>query len=102
MVPQQVDEIFGQTLAGDYDDESPWEAVRRLHRIGTREVFDRAAQWCSSDNSLKRARGADVLAQLGRSADHPEHIFPDDCFVIVSTLAQKELEPLALTSAVYA
>jgi HEAT repeat protein len=102
MVSQQIDEIFGQTLAGDYDDESPWEAVRRLHIIGSREVFDRAAEWCSSDNPLKRGRGADVLAQLGKSPDHPEHNFPDECFAIVSSLVQKEQDPLALMSAVYA
>jgi hypothetical protein len=41
---QQIDRLFAQTLAGDYDDESPWNAVRALHGIGSRGVFDRAVQ----------------------------------------------------------
>jgi HEAT repeat protein len=102
MVPEQIDEIFAQTLTGDSDDGLPWKAVQKLHMFGSREVFDRAAEWCSSDNPLKRARGADVLAQLGKSPDRPEHTFPDECFAIVSALVQKEQDPLALMSAVYA
>jgi HEAT repeat protein len=102
MDPKQIDEIFAQTLTGDYDDELPWEAVRTLHGIGSREVFDRAAEWCSSDNSLKRARGASVLAQLGRTTDHPSNNFPEECFSVVSTLVQREKEPLPLLSAIHA
>jgi len=102
MGPEQIDEIFAQTLTGDYDDESPWDAVGALHRIGSREVYDRAAEWCSSDNPLKRARGTDVLAQLGRTVDHPTHNFPDECFSVVSALVQREKDPLALLSAVHA
>jgi len=45
MGPEQMDEILAQTLAGDYDDEWPWEAVGTLRRLGSREVYDRAAEW---------------------------------------------------------
>jgi HEAT repeat protein len=102
MSPERIDDIFAQTLTGDYDDEFPWNAVRKLHDIGSREVFDRAAVWCSSDNPLKRARGADVLAQLGVAPDHPTHASPDESFSIVSMMAQREKEPLPLLSALHA
>jgi HEAT repeat protein len=102
MGPEQMDEIFAQTLSGDYDDDSPWEAVLTLRRIGSREVFERAAEWCSSDNPLKRARGADVLAQLGRTIGHPNNNFPEECFSVVSALAQREKDPWPLLSAVHA
>jgi len=102
MGPEQLDEIFSHALTGDYDDESPWEAVRKLRGIGSREVFDRAAKWCSSDVPLKRARGADILAQLGRTAEHPSNNFPDECFSVVSALVQREKDSLPLFSAIYA
>jgi HEAT repeat protein len=102
MSPEQMDKIFSQTLMGDYDDESPWDAVRTLHRTGGREVFDRAAEWCRSHDPLRRARAADVLAQLGGTVDHPSNNFPEECFSVVSTLMQREKDPLPLLSAVHA
>src|SRR5260370_1738992 len=98
MGPEQIDEIFAQTLTGDYDDESPWDAVGALHRIGSREVYDRAAEWGSSDNPLKRARGTDVLAQLGRTVDHPTHTFPAARFSLLSALPHRSTAPLPLLS----
>jgi hypothetical protein len=62
MTMEQIDELFAQTLTGDYDDETPREAVSKLRKMGTREVFNRAAQWCASNDPLRRARGVDVLA----------------------------------------
>jgi HEAT repeat protein len=102
MVPEQLDEIFAQTLTGDYDDELPWKAVRTLRSIGTRQIFDRAAEWCSSENLLRRARGIDVLAQIGTTIEHPHNNFPDESFLIVSKLAQRESDPLPLLSAIHA
>ena len=102
MSPEQMDEIFAQTLTGDCDDESAWEAVRTLRRMGSREVFERAAEWCISDSPLKRARGADVLAQLGRTVDHPSNNFPEESFSVVSALARQEKDPWPLSSAVHA
>jgi HEAT repeat protein len=102
MGPEQMDELFAQTLTGDFDDQSPWEAVQALRRIGSREVFERASEWCGSDSPLKRARGADVLAQLGRTVDHPSNNFPEECFSAVSALARRERDPWPLLSAVHA
>jgi hypothetical protein len=88
-------------LTGDYDDESPWEAVRTLRRIGDREVCDRAAEWCRFDDPLKRARGGDVLVQLARTVEHPNNNLPEECFSLVSSLVQQEKEVLPLLSAVF-
>jgi HEAT repeat protein len=98
----QLDDIFARTLSGDYDDDLPWAAVRTLHRLGTREVFEYATEWSRSQNPLKRARAADVLAQLGKTADNPNNTFPDESFSVVSGLAQKEKDPLPLLSAIHA
>lgn len=100
MGPEEIDQVFAQTLMGAYDDDASWEAVRKLHLTGGREVYERAAEWCTSDNQLKRARGADILAQLGRTiAD--SHDFPEECFLAVSNLLQREKESLPLLSAIH-
>ena len=67
-----IDEIFARMLVGNYDDHLPWQAVQTLRLVGTREVLERAAEWCRSDDPLKRARGADVLAPQLRRLQHPE------------------------------
>lgn len=75
MTSPSIDELFASTLEGDYDDDAPWEAIRALRKLGTRDVFEIAAAWCKSDDPLKRARGIDVLSQLGKTADHPVNCF---------------------------
>jgi HEAT repeats len=102
MRPEEIDNTFAKMLIGDYDDDEPWKAVHDLRQTGTREVFDRAAEWSASENPLRRARGVDVLAQLGRTADHPSNNFPNESFAIVSALVQAETDPLPLDSAIYA
>lgn len=42
-----------------------WAHVRVLHFRSGRDVFDAAAELCSSQDQISRAVGADVLAQLG-------------------------------------
>jgi HEAT repeat protein len=102
MEPERLDEIFTRTLSGDYDDEAPWQAVQTLRNMGTRAIFDDAAEWCRSESPLKRARGADILAQLGRSADHPVNNFSSESFSVVAELVSKEKDTLPLMSAIYA
>lgn len=70
MTDGDIDELFAQTLQGDYDDDKPWDAVQSLRRIGTRQVFDKAVEWIKSAEPLERARGLDVIAQLGKTAEH--------------------------------
>jgi HEAT repeat protein len=102
MTSTAIDELFACTLKGNYDDDAPWQAVHALRKLGTRDVFDIAAAWCKSDNSLIRARGVDVLAQLGKTFDHPVHSFPEDAYAIISELVQREKDLRPMESAIYA
>src|SRR5438067_11866142 len=97
-----IEELFAQTLAGNYDDDAPWEAVHALRRLGTREIFEKARNWCDSDNPLMRARGADVLAQLGKTAEHSSNNFPEESYSVVEGLVRREMEARPLASAVAA
>lgn len=102
MASPEIDTLFAQTLMGDYDDELPWKAVSALRRIGTREVFDRAAVWCKSENPMERARGVSVLAQLGKTAEHPTNNFPEESYLAVSQMMQTEAEIEPLSAAIHA
>ncbi len=102
MTAEEICEIFAKTLTGDYEDDAAWDAVRELHRIGSREVFNRAADWCKSDNPLVRARGIDVLSQLGKTADHPNNSFPEESYSLVSDLLKQERDVQPLASAIAA
>lgn len=102
MAETDITHLFEQTLQGNYEDEAPWEAVRKLRHLGTREIFQYAADWCHSDDPLRRARGCDVLAQLGKTADHPTNNFPEDCYATVSQLAESETVVRPLGSAIAA
>jgi HEAT repeat protein len=102
MTLEHINELFAKTLLGDYEDDAPWQAVQELRRIGSREIFDRAAEWCRSREPLVRTRGLDVLAQLGRTLDHPSNSFPDESFSIVSSVLKDEQDIRPLDSAIAA
>ena len=70
--------------------------------MGTREIFVQAAEWCDSENPLLRARGADVLSQLGKTWEHRSNSFPEESYSVVSTLLQRENELPPLNSAIAA
>jgi HEAT repeat protein len=97
MSPVDIDEFFRQTLCGAYADEALWQAVHALRRFGTREIFEKAAEWCESDDPLATARGADVLARLGRTVEHSSNKFPEKSYPVMAGLAPRdtELRPLA-------
>jgi HEAT repeat protein len=63
-----VDELFA-VVVREADDDARWTAIRELHALGTREVFDRAAQLCHADDASTRIAGADILGQLNAYAD---------------------------------
>jgi HEAT repeat protein len=102
MASGTIDELFSRTLLEDYDADTPWRAVHDLQGIGSREVFARSVEWCASQDALKRARGADILAQLGKTVDHPTNNFPDEAFAVFSDLIRKETEAQPLSSAIHA
>jgi HEAT repeat protein len=97
---ENIDELFAQTLEGDHDDDAPWEAVRALRRIGSRDIFDRAVEWCRSEDPFKRARGAEVLAQLGKTAGHRENNFPEESYQVISHMLRHENHQRPLQSAI--
>ena len=110
MDASETEALFAQTLLGDYDDEAPWTAVSALRRDGSREIFERAAAWCSSDDALKRARGADVLCQLQRAHAknappeeyNPDWMFRDESYSLVTKMLEREEDPMVLDSAISA
>ena len=69
-----TEELFQASLQGDYEDEAAWDAVGALRLRKTEEVFQWAVRYCESAIPLERARGLDVLAQLG--------MHPDQCVAI--------------------
>ncbi len=101
MSTPQVDKLFQESILGNYDDEEPWNAVCELRQLGTREVFEQSALWCISPDPIRRARGADILAQLGQKIDHP-HAFPDEAFDILVKALEHETDQQALSSCLFA
>lgn len=63
-----VDELFA-VVVREQDDDSRWGAIRQLHALGTREVFERAGQLCRSREAAERVAGADILGQLTAFSD---------------------------------
>jgi HEAT repeat protein len=102
MSKADIQQLFTETLGGDYEDAAPWAAVRKLRQLGTREVFDVATRWCSSTDPLMRTRGIDVLAQLGQTVEHPANSFPDDSYSVVANLLTGESDVRPLNSAIAA
>lgn len=102
MMPFEIDDLFQQTLAPDYDDDLPWEAVHKLREIGSREVLEKAVAWCESPEPLYRARGLDVLAQLGRSMERHENSFPAESLKAVLKTLEAESDEQVLGSGLHA
>jgi len=108
MDPSEIDMLFARTLVGDPEAEDAWAAVHRLRLNGCREIFDRAATWCDSDDPRKRARAANVLCQLRRAplsddlAGETERLFADESYRLIAKMLESEQELLVLDSAISA
>ena len=102
MTPRGIDELFAHALSGDYEADAPWEAVHALRSIGTREVFERAVDLCKSADPLSRERGADVIAQLGKTVDHQSNSFPEESYCVITDLVERETEPQPLAAGIAA
>ena len=98
MNPSEVEALFARTLVGDYEAEEAWDAVHALRRNGSREIFERAAAWCLSDDPLKRARGADILCKLREKS---EAIFRDESCAQLTRMLEKEQDPAVLDSIIH-
>ncbi|HEX4319746.1 MAG TPA: HEAT repeat domain-containing protein [Acidobacteriaceae bacterium] len=107
----EIDELFRQTLEGDYDDEDdeggPWEAVSKLQAIASdevagRPVFDKAVQWCRNNKPAKRRRGVDILAQLGKTEEHPDVVFAAESYDVIVSVLEDELDLQVIDSCLVA
>jgi HEAT repeat protein len=98
----EIDDLFAQTMEGAYEDDAPWQAVQSLRRTGTRQVFEKAAEWTKSSVPLMRARGLDVLAQLGTTVEHPSNNLPLEVYDLVTEVLETEHELQPLSSAIAA
>ena len=58
MTTAEMEDLFARTLLGDHEGHDAWEAVNALQRDGSREIFDYAASWLRSEDSLKKARAS--------------------------------------------
>ena len=92
--PTEIDELFRETLHGDYDDEDeeggPWEAVSKLQAIASREVLTHAIEWARDRRPARRRRGIDILAQLGKTPEHPSTVFADEIYPVVTAVLADE------------
>jgi HEAT repeat protein len=100
MPETSIDDLFAQTIQGDYDNDSAWQAIHTLQSLATREVFEKAASWCRSNESLKRTRGADILGQLGKSSENAENPFVDESFKALTSMLDSETDPGPLSSVI--
>ena len=78
-----------------------WESVRVLQVRSGRDVFEEAIGLCSNAEAIRRAVGADILAQLG--VRHGVAVFPfadESAGPLVGLLA--DTEPTVIASALYA
>jgi HEAT repeat protein len=96
-----VGDLFRLSLSGDREDEAAWEAVRQLHKLGNKEVFDKAVALTSSSEALHRARGADILGQLGVSTEPSAILIPERLDSLLELL-KDESDPLVLDAAIVA
>jgi HEAT repeat protein len=95
-----VAELFAIVADPNQDDDTErlWEAVTALQRLGTREVLDSALRLVASADARLRARGADILGQLGS----PGRSFPEECLQSVVVLLSGETDPRVLHAAAIA
>lgn len=76
------EELFQASFQGDYEDEAAWDAVAALRLRGTEEVFQLARDFCKSEVPLERARGLNVLGQLGACKPISERPYFNECVSI--------------------
>lgn len=98
---RSVAELFAAALAGDCEDEEAWDAVVTLRMLGTEPVYGAAVQLCSSDDAKSRARGLDVLGQLGAGKPDAERPHLHDC-VSLAVGHLSDPDPTVVRSAAWA
>jgi HEAT repeat protein len=99
---ENVVDLFTASLAGDPEDDAAWSAVKKLHSLGTREVFNKATDLTQSDDPFRRARGADILGQLGVQPGIASTSFVSERLHVLLSLLNGERNPIVINSAIIA
>jgi HEAT repeat protein len=106
MTTDELHQLFQQTLQGDYEDETPWDAVSKIRNNGSREVFSIAAEWLEDNSALRRARAAAILSQLRLPSEvpteKPEWLFRDEAYPLIVEMLKRENDPMVLDSGIAA
>lgn len=92
--------LCARALAGDDDDA--WEAIGTLRSIGSKEIFELAVEWTRSSDPHVRARGADILSQIGIGEIGQKHRYPREAFAEVTRMVRAETEHEALEAGIAA
>jgi HEAT repeat protein len=99
--PRTTEELFQASFQGDYEDEAAWDVVAALRFQGTEEVFHLASKYVESAEPRERARGLDVLGQLG--ARRPRSERPHfDASVAIAIERLQDTHPVVVHSAAWA
>jgi HEAT repeat protein len=95
-----VEELFALALTTTSTDDEEhtegWQAIRELQKRGTRDIFERCAALCASDDPHQREVGAGVLGQLGWEQDYP---FREETLPILFGLIANDKEIAVLNAA---
>jgi HEAT repeat protein len=112
MEVRDIEALFAQLLTDDYESEIGWKAVHALRLSGSRKVFERAAEWCFSDDPVRRARAAAILCQLQKTPEKPapggvprldtEWLFRDESYDLITRMLETERDALVLNSVIHA
>lgn len=82
----EVNVLFIRTLTDDPEDDGRWDAIDKLRSLGERTIFDRAMAWCNSGDGRKQLSGVDILAQIGKSVEHPVTSYADESYPVIEAL----------------
>jgi HEAT repeat protein len=86
MSEAEIDALFARTLTDDPEDDGRWEAINALRTSGGRLIFDRAMAWCNSGAGRKQLSGVDILAQIGKTSEHPVTAYADESYPVIEAL----------------
>jgi hypothetical protein len=99
--PRSDNQLFRAALEGDYNDDTPWNAVRVLRLRGTSEIFELAKKHSTSEDGIACARALDVLAQLGAGKPDFERPHLSES-ISIALLHLEDKRPLVVHSAAWA
>lgn len=86
MSEAEIDALFARTLTEDPEDDDRWDVIHQLRSAGGRLIFDRAMAWCNSGDERKQLSGVDVLAQIGKTAEHPVTEYASESYPVIEAL----------------